>query len=269
MAAGRTERGFALLLVLWATVLLAFLATQVVSVGRVEARLALNIRLAAVAEAAADGAVEEAAYHLVDTGAGHWAADGLVRTLGRPGAAVRVRLDSEAGKVNPNTASPALLTALLTAAGADTSTAAAVAAAMVAWRYPAARGGALAPAYQAAGRDYAPPGARFQSLDEIGLVLGMTPALLERLRPNLSLFHDGDPDLSQGTPAVRAALQALGVAAGGEQPDDRAVTVTATAAGQDGTRFTRRAVVVIGAGRNGSLFQVVDWGIGEPVVGRE
>ena len=217
------------------------------------------VGLAAEAEAAADGAVQEAAFHLVDTGPGHWAADGRPRTLRYARATVRLRLDSEAGKLNPNTASPALLAALLGVAGTDSRTVAAIAEVIVSWRYLTAQGGGLILRYRAAGLDYAPPGARFQSLDELGLVLGMTPALLERLCPDLSLFHDGNSDPSRTTPAVQEALRRVGVAAdAGTGPDDDAVTVTAAAEGQDGTRFTRRAVLQLGAGRDGSLFRVLD-----------
>ena len=53
------ERGFALLLVLWTLVLLSLIVTGMVSAGRVEAQLASNLRAAAVAEAAADGAVHQ------------------------------------------------------------------------------------------------------------------------------------------------------------------------------------------------------------------
>ena len=51
------QRGFALLIVLWAVVFLAFLVTQLTAAGRLETHIASNLRVAAVAEAAADGAL--------------------------------------------------------------------------------------------------------------------------------------------------------------------------------------------------------------------
>jgi Tfp pilus assembly protein PilX len=48
------ERGFALLIVLWALVLLTLVFTQLVSAGRGEAELTANLRAGATAEAAAD-----------------------------------------------------------------------------------------------------------------------------------------------------------------------------------------------------------------------
>ena len=262
--AAQRERGFALLIVLWTLVLLTLVGTAVTAAGRSEARLALNIRLSAAAEAAADGAIEEAAAHLVDATPRHWPADGSVRTLRRPGAVVELWLDSEAGKVNPNTAQPALLDALLRAVGTDGRTAATLAAAIVGWRYPDVQGPVGDGQYRAAGLDYMPPRARFQSLDEIGLVLGMTPALLDRLRPHLSLFHDGDPDPVRADPAVRQALASLGIAVPeGSVPDDSVVSVTATATVEGGTRFVRHAVIRTGAQPDGALFRILAWDTGQ------
>lgn len=258
------QRGFALLIVLWTMVLLALLVTQLTAAGRSEAQLTANLRGAAIAEAAADGAVQEAVFHLLDTSPRHWFADGSPHPLRLPGASAVVRLDNQAGLVNPNAASLALLTALLAASGADGQTAAHVAAAILAWRMPAGQGppdGAGLAAYRAAGRDYGPPGAAFQSLDELGRVLGMTPALLAALRPHLSLDHDRDPDPPAADPVVAQALASVTglMPQPGLSRDETAVAITATAAGPGHARFTRRAVVRLGAGTSGAPFQVMEW----------
>jgi len=185
------QRGFALLLVLWTMVLLSLIGSRIAASGRAEAQLAANVRDAAVTEAAADGAVQEAAFHLLDAPPRRWAADGSARRLQMPGAVVEVRVESEDGKVNPNVASAALLAALLHEAGADTRTAGLVADSILRWRFPWVRPGMNDPtlaAYKAAGLNYGPAGAPFRSLDEVGAVLGMTPDLLNRVRPYLSLY---------------------------------------------------------------------------------
>lgn len=247
------DRGFALLLVLWTTVLLSLLVTQMVSAGRTEAQLAANLRGAAVAEAAADGAVHQAVFRLLQD------RPAVPPELRLPGATVALSVQDEAGKVNPNTATPELLTALLRAVGADTRTAAAAAAAIVSWRFP---GGDKAAPYRAAGRDYAPPGAPFRRLDELGLVLGMTPALLGQVLPYLSLYAEAEPDAAAAGPVV---LQAMRAAAGGQvTPRARAapnapgaVTIVAAAATATGARFTRRAVVLLRSGE--TPYQVMEW----------
>jgi general secretion pathway protein K len=254
-----------LLIVLWTVVLLALLVTHLTATGRGETQLAANLRGAAVVEAAADGAVAEAIFHALDSGAGHWPADGRPRRIGFPAAVVELRLDSEAGRLNPNTAQPELLAALLHVVGADTATATAIAAAMVDWRFPDAQGrsgGAKAPQYRAAGRSYGPPGAPFRSVAEIGLVLGMTPALLARLAPSLSVFQDGEPDPRLADPrllqAIREATGAAPPVPAGPPPE-RVVAITASATGSDGGAFVRRAVVRMGARAQGGLFEVLSW----------
>ena len=260
---GAPESGFALLIVLFALVLLALLVGAVVAAGRGEAQLASNLRAGAIAEAAADGAVQQAIFHLLDASRGHWAADGAVHRLQLGGAAVDVRIESEAGKVNPNTAPPSLLQALLQAVGVDSSRATAIAAAIIDWRSGESPGsGAQATAaYRAAGRDYGPPGEPLQSLDELGRVLGMTPAVLERLRPHLSLDLDQTPDPATADPVVAQAL----AAASGQSPqsevnaDASVVRITASASGPGHARFVRRAVVRLDPAQPDQPFRVMDW----------
>lgn len=259
----RRDRGFALLIVLWAVVLLALLATQLMAAGRTELQLAANLRSAAAAEAAADGAVQEAVFHLLDP-ADPWLADGAERSLRVPGGRAVLRIEDESGKINPNTASPELLRALLRRAGADGRAADGIAAAIVDWRFPSSQGqpgGVKDAQYRAAGREYGPAGAPFRSAAELGAVLGMTPELLARLEPNVSVLTDTDPDLSASPPLVRQAIQDLR----GSRPATsrarplRTVAISARVAGDAGGRFGRRAVVKLGIAPKEPLFQVLTW----------
>ena len=272
---GLREGGFALLLVLWSLALLALIGTQVAATGRSEALLAANLRGAALAEAAADGAVHLAIFRLLAPEAQRWPADGLARQVALPGgAAGLLRIESDQGKVNPNLAPAPLLQALLLQLGAEPRAATGLAAAILDWRSAGPRprpGGAKEPQYRAAGRDYAPPGRPFESLDELGLVLGMTPPLLARLAPFLSIHQGAEPDPRFAAPPV---LQALRAAQGAEEelpadPDSTpVVTVTAAVALPGGARFTRRAVLRLGPGGRGPGprgrgWQVLEWGVPE------
>ncbi len=254
------ERGFALLIVLWTLVLLSLLVSAMAASGSLRTRQAGDLRRNAQLEAAADGGIDLAAFHLLDPSlppaGGHWFADGRehrVRQAG--GLMLSIRLFNEAGKINPNRAQAPLLAALLQAAGADARTAAGVATNIVAWRFFGSAGAD----YQAAGRDYLPPGGAFESLGELGLVLGMTPKLLAVVTPHLSLYHDGDPDPTVADPVVRSALLLLSsnpnvpVPAGTTQgpPDESAVTMVVDAEDGAGHRFRRRAIVLAGAGNAG------------------
>jgi general secretion pathway protein K len=263
------ERGFALLVVLWTLVLVSLIAMQVTASGRSAVQVASNLRGAALLEAAADGAVHEAMFRLLDPTEGGWRADGRPRTLPFPGGDITVRIRDEAGKLNPNVASPELMAALLRQFGLDVSAATRLAAAIADWRFAGVEArplGAKATAYRAAGRDYGPPNAPFESIGEMGAVLGMTPDLLARLAPHLSVFHDGDPDPGL---ASREILQALRLALGAQElaPAPRSatpvVTIIATASRADGTRFTRRATVRIGQGKAGRAYRIHVWDRGE------
>lgn len=258
------DKGFALLIVLWAVVLLTFLVTQLTAAGRTELQLATNLRSAATAEAAADGAVHEAVFHLLDP-SDPWGADGTERVLRVAGGRALLRIEDEAGKINPNSASPELLRALLRRLDADSRTADSLAAAIVDWRFPSSQGqpgGAKAPEYLAAGRDYGPAGAPFRSVADLGAVLGMTPELLARLRPNVSVLTDADPDPAVASPVVRQAIQDVrGPARTARRQPLRTVSVTVRVIGDAGGRFVRRAAIRLGSTPKEPFFQILAWDI--------
>lgn len=248
----RREGGFALLIVLWSLVLLALILTQVLSAGRTEAQRAGNLRDSAVMEAVADGAVQAAAFHLMASGTQHWPTRGQHRVqIGR--ASADISLEDTADKINPNTASPALLGALIGLCGVPSAPG--LAPAIAAWR----SADAPAAAYQAARLPYGPPGLPFETIDEVGLVIGMTPALFDCMRPHLSLYQEGSPGVHSADPVV---AQALAIAAQGgdgstgtdDSDGSKVVIVTAAASLKQGGRFVRRATI-----RFGERFRILTW----------
>jgi general secretion pathway protein K len=266
--ARRHDAGFALVIVLWGLVLLSLIIAQVGAAGRSEATIARNLLANAQTEAAADAAVYEAAFRLVDRSPRGWIADGGTRQLLLTDARVWLTLQDDAGKLNPNAATQEQLAALLAAVGAPGDRARALARAMVDWR---GGQGAEAPelsaaAYRAAGLPYLPPGRPFARLDEVGLVVGMTPELFERLAPHLSLAQRGMPDLSVADRVVALALGALPGAVRRQTAAPygvHAVTVIARAEGPGGAAFTRIAVLQLGIGPALPLgYAVIDWQAG-------
>ncbi|HVJ51889.1 MAG TPA: type II secretion system protein GspK [Aliidongia sp.] len=250
------QHGFALLLVLWTMVLLALVITRLSTAGRTELRIAANLRANAEAKAAADGAVSEAIFRLNDASALHWDADDSEHRLDRAGVRLDIHLESMTGKVNPNIAPIELLTKLLRLAGSglppvEAGNPDAIAAAIVTWRSsPGPQRDALLASYRAAGLDHGPPGAPFETLQELGRVMGMTPALLKDLLPHLSLYPLGPPDARKADPVVAAALQNSTPGAGTQMPLDPTgltklpiIEVDASAVTTSGARFVRRAVV--------------------------
>jgi len=250
------QRGFALLIVLWSLALIALLVTQFVASGRQDAQSARNMMQAAVAEAAADGAVQLAIFHLLDASAEHWDADAIPHTFRLGGTSITVRIESEDDRVNPNIASAQLLQALLAQLGTDPATAATLADSIVRWRRS---GGTPAwlraetARYRAAGREYAPSGLPFRRVSDLGAVLGMSPALLTRVTPHLTVYSDADPTTATHDKVVASALSALSATSGPLNLGDggggsgeavgTTVSVIADVRGPGGTRCVAHAVV--------------------------
>jgi general secretion pathway protein K len=259
----RQPRGFALLLVLWSIALLALLGTAITATGEREVRIADALRASAVAEAAADAAVFTAGFDQLDATDRRAPVDGAVREQRGPGVVVRVSLTDEHWRVPLNRAPPVVLAALLAEVGVDQPTAAALAERIVAWRNPPRTGETEAVAaapYVAAGRHWGPPHQPFRSVDELGLVLGVSPDLLARLKPHLTVFVGALPDASTPDAVVaralaRIAANGMHLASFNEAPTLR---VTAVATTTNGAHFTRQAVLRA-SGAAEAPVEVLDW----------
>jgi general secretion pathway protein K len=229
-------------------------------------QLANDLRTNAVLEAETDGAVYDAIFREI-TSSGFTGATRYTTPAG-----VDVRIEDEAGKVNPNTASTELLQALLRRVGVDTQTAYSLAAAVADWRDDNARPramGAKAPEYRAAGRKYGPPEEPIESLGELSNVLGMTPRILARMAPYLSIYNDGEPVVHLADPVVARAIhdvvgdQYVGSDSAGAT-GRRTLTIAATAHGPAGAVFRRRAVIRTAADAATSGYRILCWEVRSP-----
>jgi general secretion pathway protein K len=220
--AAARSRGFALLIVLWTLVLIAFVVAQVTAAGRTEIRIAGNLAANAAAQAAADGAIYEAIFHLADPRPEQrWALDGSEHALRIGQSRITLRLEDESGRINPNRASGELLRGLLQAAGNAPENAAELARAItewVGWASPARDPAVLSAEYRAAGLDYTPPKSPLESIDELERVRGMTPDLLSALRPHLTLFGPAEPNPASADPVVARAIVLAGGLSSGVAP---------------------------------------------------
>jgi general secretion pathway protein K len=248
--------GFALIIVLWALVLIAFIIAHIFASGRTEIRIAANLVANAVAEAAADGAIFEAIFNLSDPRSDQrWPVDAMAREVVVGNSQVTVELQDEASWINPNWASPALVEAMLRTIGSNPQSARRLADAIAEWvgSAPVARPQNVVLAdYRAAGLDYGPPGAPLETLDELGRVLGMTPATFAAIRPHLTLFGPPQPSAATADPVVAAARaeisQAEPVASANQPPPDvLTIRITATAFGPNNARVSRSGIVRFGA----------------------
>jgi len=206
----RRQQGIALVLVLWLTVLLMLIAAEFADSMRHEALAARNAASYATAKAIADGAISRAVWEVTRSlgsnagydrahgvaqyiaEAGEWLPDGRPHAWEEGGVRIRVVVLDEAARINLNTASDAVLGNLLrTTGGLSADEASRLVDAIGDWkdaddlRRP---NGAEAPEYRLAGRHYRPANAPFETVEELGRVLGMTPALYERIADSITVY---------------------------------------------------------------------------------
>jgi general secretion pathway protein K len=262
--------GFALIIVLWTLILISLIFAQVTANGRSEIQIAGNLVANAVAQAAADGAVYKAIFNLSDPQPEQrWPVDGKLRELMIGRSRVTLQLEDEAWRINPNLASRALLEALLRVTGSAPESARRLAIAISDWVGSAPFSpppSVLVTEYSEAGLDYRPPAAPLERLNELGRVLGMTPAILAAIRPHITLFGPSWPSLDTPDPIVAAAVAKISQPdpAGSPNqppPDVLTVRITATAFGPNNAQVTRSTIVRSGAMLPGG-YEILVWNYG-------
>jgi general secretion pathway protein K len=126
-------------------------------------------------------------------------------------ASVATDFVAETARIDLNTAPREMLSGLFVAFGAARNAADAYADQILAWRSIPAQG-APDPAayYRAAGLPYSPRGAPFQHVAELGLVLGIPEAMVERVTPFVTVYS-GQPQINiyNAAPQVVAALPGM------------------------------------------------------------
>jgi len=213
----RDQRGIALVLALWLTILLTVIASGFAFSMRGETIAARNAVSLAQARAAADGAVERTLYELsrprmTDT----WTADGTRHLWVESGVQFDVTAVDETSKIDLNYANEALLRGLMTSLGGlDDQTAAHVVDAILDWRDPddAKRpNGAEEEDYRAAGLKYGPSNAPFETVGELARVLGVAPDLYRRVAESLTVYSR-QPGINTMTASRNVLLALPGVSA--------------------------------------------------------
>lgn len=212
--AGRTERGIALVIVLWVVTLLGIATGSYAFSVRTDTRIVDNLRATVQARAAAGAGVRLAVWHLINPDpAQAWHADATEYRTALFGASLRVTIVDEAGKIDLNHAPPGLLTKLLRAAGAAEDQIASQVDALLDWRDPddlRRVNGAEQDDYVMADLDYEPSNGPFEYVDELARVRGMEPALFKRLRGALTVYSQSrGVDRRVAAPLVRRALAGL------------------------------------------------------------
>jgi general secretion pathway protein K len=266
-------RGFALVTVLWAMLILAAIAASIIATGRTESRLSATHRGIAELDAVADAAINLTILHLLAPDAeDRPPVDSTPFAIEFAGYRIAMSAQDESGKVDLNMADGDLLRQLLIAAGVDARDAQLLLDKILDWREGGIGkriNGAKAGDYRAAGFLYGPRNGPFQSVEELQLVMGITPALYRRLAPSLTI-HSQTPwvDPAFAPPDVMTALDGLGgtsaparqanAARTGGVMVGHAFTIRAALEGPDGLRVARTAVIRL-SGTPGAPVGIYRW----------
>jgi len=226
-----SQCGFVIIAVLWILVALAALAT-IFSVYLANSARALGATdIGVERDALMSASLELTAYQLLSADEKSRPAQGSFR-FRLDNADVLVTYTSEAARVDLNHASKEMLGGLFEVLGVEQKAAGELADRIIGWRTRsktnapvnananaasnAAPGAAAKPGgdegalYLAAGLNYAPRGAPFAHVDELSLVLGATPAFVERVLPFVTVFgKSADVDVLVARPEVIAALPGM------------------------------------------------------------
>jgi len=289
-----SQRGIALVAVLWVILLLSLIAASISSTSRTELRIARNMIDAATVEAAADGAVYQAVAGLVAQRGfpGDWRTDGTPRDLRIGDIEVTVSIQDEGGRIDLNTANRELLENAFRAAAPGSGEA--LAAAVLDWRDSddfVTPGGAEDPTYTGRGYPYGAKDAPFDSLDELRQVLGVTPQIFDRVSPLLTVYSGNrgvDPSVAPrevllAQPQFDETIVEMILRARTDAAEDgsstavgppittltgqfsrtkrNAFAITAVAQSKTDTVFIREAVAYLTGGRD-RLYSFLWWGKG-------
>ncbi len=186
------QMGIALVMVLWILSLLTIMAGSFALNMRREASITADTKNNAQALAVAESGIAMAEMMLLNPDQNkRWRSDGSIYEISADTTKVRVRVLSEAGKIDINKADQVLLQALLANIPEDEKMKLKLVDAILDWRDDddlVHTNGAEKKEYKDAGLSYPPRNKPFQSLEELQLVLGMNETIFLQLEPLMTVY---------------------------------------------------------------------------------
>ncbi len=269
MTGRSNERGLALVVALWVVAALALIAAAMLSTSLNNAHINRNAWEQLEIQTAADTGVQSAILSLFDPKPeDSQPLDGRARPLTFAGISVTVSVQDETGRIDLNYANRNLLRDFFKVVGADDPDS--LADHVIDWRSVGptrSSNSVTADDYENAGFAYRPRNGPFQSVGELGLVIGITPDLLRRAEPSLTVYsHISSFDTRFASADVLQTIPGVGQ----QEADLMARTHQSSAAAEGhaysivstATRgrmhFTRRAVVLI-TGDPKLPYWTLDW----------
>ncbi len=210
----RMQQGVALIMVLWVLTLMIIMAGSFTLTMQREIKAIGYLRDNAQAMAIAEAGVAIAQLNLLHQNQyERWRADGSLYQAEFAGAKIRVKIQSESGKVDINRAKNELLAGLIEQTDIDQTLRPAIVAAIKDWRDADDNvniNGAEKKDYHGAGLPYEPRNKYFQNIDELKLVLGVSAALFAQLEPLITV-HSRQKGIDVNTAPAKVLAAASGL----------------------------------------------------------
>ena len=278
-AAPSNERGIALVIVLWVLALLTVMSMTYSYFARIEAMTVRNAFETTQARYAAEAGVQRTLWVLASPVlATRWPANGAEHTFATADGMVRISAIDESGFININRAGAEYLDGLFKAVGIEAGERRSVTAQILDWRDTDSirnASGAEDSDYAGAGLSYTAKDAPFESVEELLLLLAMSPSVYSKVEPFLTVYS------SQSGINVAAAPREVLLATPGISPEDVEAILTERAESTyspenaairgsgtyrisvradlpSGGQYTLRAIVRIGVGET-PQFTVLNW----------
>jgi general secretion pathway protein K len=213
----RTNRGAALLVVLWVAILITIAAAMAMRHAQTDRTRAIALRDQVIVQNQLDSALAIVLDRLASTDPAVVPPLGSEFTVTHEGQTFSVLIQNEAGLVDINAADEALLTALLGQLELSERDARKIAQQILDWRDrdddPAPFGAEVAD-YRLAERTYGPRNGPFESVEEFTQVLAVDDGLYRAMQSLVTVYtRSASPVPSAAPPPVRAALESIGITA--------------------------------------------------------
>lgn len=281
--------GLALVVVLWILTLLTLIASSFAVTMRRETTVSSALKTGAIAQAQAEAALSMAEYRLtLPQPELRWRSDGSLYVLPQADGEIRVGIIAEAGKVDINTTNSDQLRAVLQLAIDNDRQIDDLIEAILDWRdadNDARSGGSEERLYRIARLPYRPRNEAFQNLEELQRVVGMMPAIFERIRPFITVYSGNEEvDIRLAHPELVAAIRRemkqrriddstldrqveTSVESSDEENavddsfnnENQVYTIKVNVRSQAGGEAALEVVVRAQAGEGGNPFQIMDW----------
>lgn len=266
-----SQRGFVIVAVLWILMALSSLAMIFALYLSASARAMAVGDAALQNEALASAGVELTAYQLILAGDDRRPARGSFR-FRMDDADVSVNFTSEAARIDLNFAPKEVLAAFFAGLGAGRDAAMEDAERIVAWRTRPVPGGANDEEARYAALGYSPRQSLFTHVNELALIAGLSPALVDRALPFMTVFNgSSDVDATIAAPEVMAAFSKGGNATASLASADPSAAqksempmakspcyrVETTIGFANGRRATSEVVIVLGD--KAEPYRVLSW----------